>query len=175
MSLTTTIPPPPVMKVRWTFNLNVIWDALYVAYDKHGSVVCRINWWANIFTLLKCDKYIQRSDVFFFSWFKSNNFFCLLLPKYVNHFAKLSVCGKGTVQESCQKFKKTFLPLHTELLSVESCDICVIEIPHSCVQITHWTHARCSVSSRNCWQRTTKSSAHFLPHQPELQSFLCLC
>lgn len=32
---------------------------------------------------------------------------------------------------------ETFLPLHSELLPVESCDICVIEIPHSCVQITH--------------------------------------
>lgn len=72
------------------------------------------------------------------------------------------------------KVSKTFLPLHSELPSGESCDMCVTEIPHSCVQITYWTHARCLVSSRNCWQTTTKSLPHFLPHQPKLQSFFFL-
>lgn len=148
----------------------------YVACDKHGCISGLQNqlMGQHLYPAEVRQVYSKIRRIFFFL-IQKQQLFCLLLPKYVNHFAKLSVCGKGTVQESCQKFKKTFLPLHTELLSVESCDICVIEIPHSCVQITHWTHARCSVSSRNCWQRTTKSSAHFLPHQPELQSFLCLC
>lgn len=148
----------------------------YVAYDKHGWVVCRINWWANILKLLKCDKDNSKIRLIFFLDSKATTVFVYF---FQNMSITLQNC-QYAVREQCRKaeswkFKKTFLPLHTELLSVESCDICVIEIPHSCVQITHWTHARCSVSSRNCWQRTTKSLAHFLPHQPELQSFLYLC
>lgn len=71
-----------------------------------------------------------------------------------------SVCKTGSMwlENRAVESLKTFLCLHTELLPAESCDICVIEIPHSRVQISHWTHARCLVSSRKCWQRTTKSS-----------------
>lgn len=55
-----------------------------------------------------------------------------------------------TVTEQCKKaiesFKSFFFLLHSEILSVKSCDICVIEIPYSCVCIDNSLNPRNELS-----------------------------
>lgn len=98
----------------------------------------------------------------------------LYLFQMVRQACSLLQCSK-TVQKICGKFTR-FSPVtcFPELLSVESCDICVIQIPYSCVQTIHRTHALSSVSNRNCWQEQSKSLFVLLPISAKMQSFLHL-
>lgn len=67
-------------------------------------------------------------------------------------FAFFKTCQNWmcTVTQQCKKaiesFKSFFFLLHSEILSVKSCDICVIEIPYSCVCIDNSLNPRNELS-----------------------------